>query len=110
MQSVVDGNLVNPNVTSEANASFDMQPMVSGVLVCGATVIGALLTVFIVAPWMVLLFIPLIPAYEWVRRRFVAAAREVKRLDSVAASPIFSHFGETLQVNFLSHAAWLTGQ
>ena len=73
--------------------------MVGEVLICGAMVMGSVLTVIIIAPWMALLFIPLIPAYEHVRRRFVMTAREVKRLDSLAASPIFSNFGETLQVN-----------
>ncbi len=80
--------------------------MVGEVLICGAMVIGALLTVFVISPWLLLVFFPLIPAYEWVRRRFVATARETKRLDSLAASPIFSNFGETLQVGLqkLSHS------
>ena len=72
--------------------------MVGEVLICGAMLAGSLLTVTAIAPWIALLFIPIIPAYEWVRRRFVVTAREVKRLDSLAASPIFSNFGETLQV------------
>lgn len=75
-----------------------LQPMVGEVLICGAMLAGSLLTVTVIAPWIALLFIPITPAYEWVRRRFVVTAREVKRLDSLAASPIFSHFGETLQV------------
>ena len=29
---------------------------------------------------------------------YVATSRETKRLDSIAQSPIFSNFGETLQV------------
>ena len=29
---------------------------------------------------------------------YVATSRECKRLDSIAQSPIFSNFGETLQV------------
>ena len=29
--------------------------------------------------------------------RYIRTSREVKRLDSVALSPIFGHFGETLQ-------------
>jgi hypothetical protein len=30
------------------------------------------------------------------QQTFIATSRELKRLDSVAFSPIFSHFGETL--------------
>lgn len=83
-----------------------MQPMVSEVLITGTSVAGALLTVIVISPWIAVLFIPLLPAYDWVRRRFLATAREVKRLDSIAASPIFSNFGETLQVGSACSAVY----
>ena len=73
--------------------------MVSEVLITGTSVVGALVTVIVISPWIAILFLPLLPAYEWVRRRYLATAREVKRLNSIAASPIFSNFGETLQVH-----------
>ncbi|KAK9867452.1 hypothetical protein WJX84_001002 [Apatococcus fuscideae] len=91
------GRLLNRFTKDTEAVDTQILPMVGEVLICGAMVMGSVLTVIIIAPWMALLFIPLIPAYEHVRRRFVMTAREVKRLDSLAASPIFSNFGETLQ-------------
>ena len=34
--------------------------------------------------------------YTRLQRRYIAASRELKRLDSLALSPIFGHFNETL--------------
>lgn len=34
--------------------------------------------------------------------RYIRSSREIKRLDSLALSPIFGHFGETLQVGGLA--------
>lgn len=70
---------------------------------------GSVLTVIVITPWMAFLFIPLVPAYEYVRRHFVMAAREVKRLDSLAASPIFSNFDETLQARTRPPSTLLPG-
>ena len=33
--------------------------------------------------------------------RYVRSSREIKRLDSLALSPIFTHFSETLQARWL---------
>ncbi|KAK9839590.1 hypothetical protein WJX84_006235 [Apatococcus fuscideae] len=91
------GRLLNRFTKDTEAVDTEILPMVSEVLITGTSVVGALLTVIVISPWVALLFIPLLPAYEWVRRRFLATAREVKRLDAIAASPIFSNFGETLQ-------------
>jgi len=45
-----------------------------------------------------LVAVPIIVAfYTYVQNFYVPASRELKRLDSVARSPIYSHFSETLQ-------------
>lgn len=55
--------------------------------------------VMVVTPWMALLYVPLGLMYAWVQTQFVTTSRELKRLDSVALSPIYSHFLETLAVS-----------
>ncbi|KAG0019488.1 hypothetical protein BGZ80_005757 [Entomortierella chlamydospora] len=47
-------------------------------------------------PYFALIMIPLGVAYYWLGRFFLVSSREIKRLDSAARSPMYSHFGETL--------------
>ena len=65
---------------------------------CLVNVLGSLILIVGVTPSVVCAIVPLWCIYELVRRRYVATVREVKRLDSLAMSPIFSMFSETLQV------------
>ena len=75
------------------------------------SVLWGMLLVVIVTPIMALAYIPLGLTYARVQKQFVAASRELKRLDSVALSPIYSHFLETLAVREPgcpgSSATWL---
>jgi hypothetical protein len=48
------------------------------------------------APIVLLVFIPLGFVYRIVMRYYLSTSRELKRLDAVSRSPIFSFFGETL--------------
>ncbi|KAI8384080.1 multi drug resistance-associated protein MRP [Blakeslea trispora] len=48
-------------------------------------------------PFFLILVIPLSFIYLAVQRYYLATSRELKRLDSVGKSPIYSHFQETIQ-------------
>ncbi len=67
---------------------------------CAVTVIGGLIVIVIVTPVMVFGFVPLAFIYMRVQQLYIATSRELKRLDSLAFSPIFSHLNESLQVGF----------
>ncbi|KAK9847067.1 hypothetical protein WJX84_012280 [Apatococcus fuscideae] len=64
---------------------------------CVVNVVGSLLVIAFVSPAQLAALIPLGFFYEWARRLYVSTSRELKRLDSLAMSPIFGNFGETLQ-------------
>lgn len=59
-------------------------------------VIGTMVVIGLGAPMVLLVFIPLGYVYRLVMRYYLATSRELKRLDAVSRSPIFSFFGETL--------------
>ena len=63
------------------------------------TVFSGILVIVAVTPVMVFGFIPLAYIYMRVQRLYIATSRELKRLDSLAFSPIFSHLNESLQVH-----------
>ncbi|WVN85580.1 uncharacterized protein L203_100729 [Cryptococcus depauperatus CBS 7841] len=62
----------------------------------GAQVIGVIVVIAFGAPFVLLVFIPLAYIYKVVMRYYLATSRELKRLDAVSRSPIFSFFGESL--------------
>lgn len=75
-----------------------MRQVMQDVIDClGATLAGLTIT-SIVAPVVVVVLAPVAWAFDAIRRRFIATSREIKRLDSLALSPILSTFSETLQV------------
>ena len=47
-------------------------------------------------PWLLLLVIPLIVLVVYISKYYLKSARELKRLESICRSPVFSHFSETL--------------
>lgn len=61
-----------------------------------ASALGALAVVVFVTPAVLFVAVPLIFVYIRVQNLYLAANRELKRLDSIALSPIFSKFSETL--------------
>ncbi|NWX40221.1 MRP2 protein, partial [Steatornis caripensis] len=65
-------------------------------LSCFMAIISTLLMISLATPFFTLVIIPLSIFYYFVLRFYISTSRQLRRLDSVTRSPIYSHFGETV--------------
>lgn len=63
---------------------------------CLLGVLGTLFVICLATPLFTAVIVPLAVIYYFVQRFYVATSRQLRRLDSVSRSPIYSHFGETV--------------
>nr|XP_043873402.1 multidrug resistance-associated protein 1 isoform X1 [Solea senegalensis] len=90
------GNLVN-RFAKEMDTIDTLIP--SSIKMCIGSmfhVLGSCIVIFVATP-LVAVIIPIVGLlYVFVQRFYVASSRQLKRLESVSRSPIYSHFSETL--------------
>src|SRR5690606_28623334 len=60
------------------------------------TLVATIATVGAVTPYALVVFVPVMAVFMWVQAYFRRTSRELKRLDAVSRSPIYSNFSETL--------------
>jgi ATP-binding cassette subfamily C (CFTR/MRP) protein 4 len=63
---------------------------------CFTTCIGTVALTCIVNPWLLLALLPLVFAFVRLRAYYLHAGREIKRLEAISRSPIFSCLGEMI--------------
>ena len=66
-------------------------------LSCIAMIGGTFFVVTVVTPYFLIPLGPILVVYFFLQIYFTRTRRQVKRLESIAKSPIFSHFTETIQ-------------
>ncbi|CAF0941211.1 unnamed protein product [Brachionus calyciflorus] len=95
-ESTPIGRIIN-RFSKDVEAVENMIPMSYRILVrCLFQVIVTVIMISITTPWFLVPLVPISIVYYFVQRYYVAAMRQLRRLNSVSKSPIFSHFGETL--------------
>ncbi|XP_051945451.1 canalicular multispecific organic anion transporter 1 isoform X1 [Xyrauchen texanus] len=65
-------------------------------ILCLLGVLGTLFVICLATPFFTVVVVPMAAIYYFVQRFYVATSRQLRRLDSVSRSPIYSHFGETV--------------
>ena len=60
------------------------------------SVVSTLIVIIVATPYFLIVIVPLLALYLVVQRIYVSTSRQLKRLESVSRSPIYSHFQETL--------------
>eukprot|EP00887_Chlorella_sp_A99_P003460 scaffold7.g3460.t1 len=90
------GRLLNRFTRDTEAVDTSIAGSVNSFLNCFVSVLWSLVVVVAVTPAILLAIVPLTLAYARIQARYIATSRELKRLDSLAMSPLFAHFTETL--------------
>jgi ATP-binding cassette, subfamily C (CFTR/MRP), member 1 len=59
-------------------------------------VLGTLVAIIFAMPIFIVVVIPVAVLYYFLQKFFVTTARQLKRMEAISRSPIFTHFGETI--------------
>ncbi|XP_018496938.2 multidrug resistance-associated protein 1 [Galendromus occidentalis] len=77
----------------DSNLPQDIRVLVQQLL----SLLSILFVICFNMPFFILVVIPVGVAYYLVQLLYISSSRQLRRLESTSRSPIFSHFGETLQ-------------
>ncbi len=90
------GRIVNRFAKDVDICDYTLPTSVNNFLNFGFQFIGAVVLILIVIPIFVVVIVPVTIIFLFVQKVFVDTARQLKRLESISRSPIYSHFGETV--------------
>jgi len=65
-------------------------------LILVAIMLSTIIFLAILLPYMILFLLPIVGMYFYLQKYYSNTTRELRRLDSIAKSPVFAAFQETL--------------
>ncbi|CAM9672778.1 unnamed protein product, partial [Sphacelaria rigidula] len=90
------GRILN-RFTKDTHFMDDMLPMtLFDFIMPFFMVLGSVVTVLVANPWVTLSLIPAALYFIYLLRFYTKSSREIKRLEAVARSPVYSQLSETL--------------
>ncbi|KYB25508.1 putative multidrug resistance-associated protein lethal(2)03659-like Protein [Tribolium castaneum] len=90
------GRILN-RFSKDVDTLDNILPMtLRGWITCFFSVLGTLVVISVSTPIFIAVIVPIGILYYFIQRFYVATSRQLKRLESVSRSPIYSHFGETI--------------
>ncbi|XRA96345.1 ABC transporter isoform A [Pycnococcus provasolii] len=90
------GRLINRFTKDTESIDLALPASMQGYLFCVTTAVFQIAIVMIITPAAIVAIAPIAYWYRIVQNAYISSSREIKRLDSIARSPIFNHFGETV--------------
>jgi len=66
-----------------------------------AVLLSTIIFLVILLPYMIIFLLPIIGTYFYLQNYYSNTTRELRRLDSIAKSPVFAAFQETIDGTFL---------
>ncbi len=90
------GRIVNRFAKDVDICDYTLPTSVNNFLNFGFQFLGAVVLILTVIPIFVVVIVPVTIVFLVVQKIFVDTARQLKRLESISRSPVYSHFGETV--------------
>ncbi|KAM3568437.1 hypothetical protein VYU27_009440, partial [Nannochloropsis oceanica] len=91
------GRILNRFSKDTYTVDETLMPSIYMYLQCMTAVLGTIIVIASVNGWFLPAVLPPFLLYYLAQNYYVPSSRELKRLDSVSRSPIFSHFGASLE-------------
>lgn len=92
MDELLPPALFDVLTVSSSHRSSDFDPFFQ----IGLNILGILAVIFVVRPWVILPTLVLGVLFVFLRRFYMASARDIKRLEGIAKSPVFSQLSTSL--------------
>ena len=90
------GQILN-RFSSDLSTVDDSLPFILNIFLANLFgVVGPLIVTVYAVPWVCLILLPLTFIYFNIQARYRPASRDLKRIGSVAMSPLYTHYSETL--------------